>query len=196
MPTRSGPRAGGAVKELTLDELRKLDAGSWKGPRWAGEKIPTLREAIETVPGGRRMFIEIKCGAEALPALEPVLKAGGKKPEQLVLIGFNLATMEKAKKLFPRHPVYWIASYAADKKTGQRPDIRKLIEKARAARVDGLDLHFEFPIDAEFVSRVKAADLQLYVWTVDDAAVAKRLAEAGVDGITTNRPAWLREQLQ
>ena len=35
-----------------------------------------------------------------------------------------------------------------------------------------------------------------FVWTVDDAAVAKQLADAGVDGITTNRPQWLREQLK
>jgi glycerophosphoryl diester phosphodiesterase len=35
----------------------------------------------------------------------------------------------------------------------------------------------------------------LYVWTVDSPAQARRLASAGVDGITTNRPAWLRQKL-
>jgi glycerophosphoryl diester phosphodiesterase len=40
------------------------------------------------------------------------------------------------------------------------------------------------------------AGLKLYVWTVDDAAVARRLADAGVDGITTNKPKRLREQLK
>jgi glycerophosphoryl diester phosphodiesterase len=43
---------------------------------------------------------------------------------------------------------------------------------------------------------VKAACLKLAAWTVDDATVAGRLIDAGVDGITTNRPQWLREQLK
>jgi glycerophosphoryl diester phosphodiesterase len=42
---------------------------------------------------------------------------------------------------------------------------------------------------------VKAAGLKLYVWTVNDPAVARRMVEIGVHGITTDRPGWLREQL-
>ncbi len=86
--------------------------------------------------------------------------------------------------------------YGKDKKTGQYPDLETLIQKAKAARFDGLDLNDQFPINAEFVAKVKEAGLQLHVWTVDDPAVARRLAAAGVNGITTNRPGWLREQLK
>jgi glycerophosphoryl diester phosphodiesterase len=46
------------------------------------------------------------------------------------------------------------------------------------------------------VARVKDAGLKLYTWTVDNPAVAKRLIEAGVAGVTTNKPGWLREQLK
>src|SRR6188508_1008743 len=70
-------RTAGADKpvvEQTLEELRALDAGSFKGAQWKGEKIPTLAEALETIPDDRRMFIEIKCGAEILPELERVLR--------------------------------------------------------------------------------------------------------------------------
>src|SRR6476646_10554366 len=38
------------IKESTLDDLRSLDAGRWKGARWAGEKMPTLDEALATIP--------------------------------------------------------------------------------------------------------------------------------------------------
>ena len=186
----------GSVASRTLEELRSLDAGRWKGSRWKGEKLPTLGEALETVPDGKRMFIEIKCGRDILPILEDALRASGKKPEQLVLIGFDYATMAKARQRFPALAVYWLAGSAANKKTGKRPDLETLIEKAKAARFDGLNLDFKFPIDSEFVAKVKAAGLKLYVWTVDDAAVAARLAAAGVQGITTNRPGWLRRQLE
>jgi glycerophosphoryl diester phosphodiesterase len=184
------------VSESTMDELRALDAGTWKEARWAGEKIPTLAEALATIPDGKRMFIEIKCGPEVLPALQRVMKESGKKAEQLVIIGFGYDTMKKAREVFPQAPIYWICGYKEDKATGKFPEIDEIIAKAKEARLDGLDLHYKFPIDAAFVGKVKAAGLKLYTWTVDDPAVAKKLVEAGVDGITTDRPGWLREQLQ
>jgi glycerophosphoryl diester phosphodiesterase len=194
--TKRTTGVSGAVRSRTLAELRRLDAGSWKGAKWKGERLPTLAEALETVPEGKRMFIEIKCGPEVLPILERVLRASGKKPEQLVLIGFRYATMEKARKRFPKLPIYWLAGYEADKRTGEHPDIETLVKKAKSARFDGLNLDFKFPVNPEFVSKVKGAGLRLYVWTVDDPAAAASLAEAGVDGITTNRPGWLRRQLK
>ncbi len=48
------------VARQTLAQLRTLDAGQWKHPRWRGEKIPTLEEVLATVPPGKRLFIEIK----------------------------------------------------------------------------------------------------------------------------------------
>lgn len=183
------------VVEQTVDELRALDAGSWKDAKWAGEKIPTLAEALQVLPEGKRFFIEIKCGPEILPELKRVLDASEKKAEQLVIICFKYDVVKQAKQLFPDIQVYWLASAGADKKTGKVPTLEELISKAKAAGVEGLNLNFKFPIDAAFVSQVHSAGLKLYVWTVNDADVARKLTDAGVDGITTDRPAWLREQL-
>ncbi len=183
------------IAEMTLVEVGALDVGAWKGAAWAGEKAPTLAAALATLPEGKRMFIEIKCGAEVLPELGRVMQASGKKAGQLVLIGFNYETMWQARELWPQAPIYWLASYKADKTSGELPRIEDLIAKARAARFDGLNLEQKFPMDAAFVAQVKAAGLKLYTWTVNDAAVAQRLAATGLDGITTDRPAWLREQL-
>ena len=186
------------VAEQTLCELRQQDAGAWKGPQWAAERIPTLAEALKTIPDGKRMFIEIKCGSEVLPELERVVAASGKEPEQLVIIGFDYETMAEAKELLPRLQVYWVVGYneAKDRaEAKQPPTLEELTEKAKAAGLDGLDLQWRFPLDAAAVARIKEQGLKLLVWTVDDAAVAARLAAAGVDGITTNRPQWLRERL-
>jgi len=190
-------RTAGADKpvvEQTLEEVRALDAGSFKGAQWKGERIPTLEEALATIPEGRRMFIEIKCGAEALPELERVMRASQKQPRQLTIIGADLATMRQAKERFPQHPVYWIVG-ARKGSRGERPPIAELIAKAKAAHLDGLDLDYRFVIDAAAVAQVKAAGLGFYVWTVDDPEAARALVAAGVDGITTNRPGWLRTQL-
>lgn len=182
------------VSDLTLEEVRALDAGSWKGAQWKGEKIPTLEEVLAIMPEGKRLFIEIKCGPEVLPELERVLKVSGKKDQQLVIIGFSYETMKAAKERFPALTTLWIVGPKKETQ-GLVPPVGELVEKVRAAKLDGLDLNHGFAIDEAFVARVKQAGLQLHVWTVDDAKIAQKLAKLGVDGITTNRPGWLREQL-
>lgn len=183
------------VGDQTLEELRTLDAGSWKGAKWAGEKIPTLAESLELLPEGKRIFIEIKDGAQILPELKRVIDASQKKPEQLNVIAFNYDTISQAKQLLPSLKMYWLVSAGKDKKTGNVPTLEEMISKAKAAGLEGLNLNYKFPIDSAFVSQVHAAGMKLYVWTVNDAAVGQALATAGVDGIATDRPAWLREQI-
>lgn len=183
------------VAQLTFTELRQLDAGNrgkWQGQGFS-EKIPSLDEVLALIPDGKRLFIEIKCGPEVLPELGKTLQRAGKKPQQTVLIGFAYETMKEAKAKFPNLQVCWLA--AAEKKTKKYPPVEELIRKAKAANLDGLDLESGFPIDSEFVRQVHQAGLKLYTWTVDDPAMARTEAAAGVDGITTNRPGWLREQL-
>jgi glycerophosphoryl diester phosphodiesterase len=154
-----------------------------------GEKIPSLAEALATMPDGKRFFIEIKCGPEVLPALNRVLAASAKKPSQLVLIGFDYGTVERAKKLMPEIEVYWLASPRKD------TTLDTLVDKARAAQLDGLFLQSTFPITPDFVSRIKAVGLRLFVWTVNDVALGQRLAEAGVEGIGTDVPQLMRRAI-
>ncbi len=185
------------IPDSTLAELRALDAGAWKDPKWKGEKLPTLDEVLALIPEGRRLVIEIKCGVECLPELERVLKASGKPAAQLVIISFHYDVCAQAKKLFPKIPVLFLASFKQDKVSGAwTPTPDELIQKATAAGLEGINLSFKGPLDATFVKQTHAAGLKFYVWTVDDVAVARKLLAAGADGLTTNRPEWLREQLR
>ena len=186
------------VAGQTLAELRALDVGGfgrWKGKGFS-EPVPTLDEVFPLVPAGRRLFIEIKCGVEALPPLEQALRHSRLTADQTVIITFHYDVAEAAERRFPGVQVYWLHGYAKDEKTGQHPDLDDLIRRAKAAGVDGLNLNHQFPLDRAAVGRVKAAGLKCHVWTVDDAARARDLVRAGVDGITTNRPAGLRNDLR
>jgi glycerophosphoryl diester phosphodiesterase len=193
-------RTGGLdkkISELSFEEIRKLNIGNfgqWKSSGY-DEKVPFLDEVLRLIPDGRRLFIEIKTHPEILPELGRVFQRSDKKPGQLPIITFYYDSAREAKKMFPQHEVSLLYSWARDKKTGRYPDIDELIQKAKAAGLDGLDLQSGFPIDQEFVAKVHQAGLKLYTWTVDDADVAQKEKSAGVDGITTNRPGWLRQRL-
>jgi glycerophosphoryl diester phosphodiesterase len=182
------------VATQTAAELGALNAAQWG--QWLGspfaEKLPLLSEVLAIVPAGKRLFIELKVGTEILLELEQVIRASGLAASQLPLITFDLETARAAKLQLRAHEVCWIVGYPRE---GPAPAIADLIQQARAAGLDGLDLNFRFPIDAAFVQKIHAVGLKLYTWTVDDPTVARPEVVAGVDGITTNRPGWLRQQL-
>ena len=94
----------------------------------------------------------------------------------------------------PDVAAYWVVSLKPAKGK-PAPTAEGLIAKAKAINADGLDLSAAPALDRAFAAKVKAAGLKLYVWTVNDIAEARRMVEIGVDGITTDRPGWLREQL-
>jgi glycerophosphoryl diester phosphodiesterase len=188
-------RCSGKVRDKTLAELKALDVGLWKGAQWANERIPTLDEVLETIPHGKRLFVEIKCGAESISELGQSIDRTG-SPRSVVLIGFSLATMTKVKAVLPEIEVCWIVERTRDWRNGRwRPIPDFVIERVRKARLDGVDMGVR-GLHADFVEQIKAAKLKCYVWTVDAPFAAARLIRAGIDGVTTNRPGWLREQLK
>jgi glycerophosphoryl diester phosphodiesterase len=184
------------IVDQTLDELRQLDAGTWKDPKWAGERIPVLSEVLTTIPDGKRLFIEIKCGPEIVEPLRMALKEAGRPAEQTAVIGFSIEVVEAVKRAMPELQVYWLASIKQDKETGRwGPPVSELLVKAQAAGVDGLDVSGAPVLTKADVELVHGAGLKFLVWTVNDVEVVRRLVEIGVDGITTDRPEWLRERI-
>lgn len=189
----------GKVSQMRLDELQQIDVGAWKGPAWAGQRIPSLEAVLATVPNGKRLFVEIKCGPEIVGAFVRAVKASGKQPVQVVVISFNLAVAKEVKEKLPELKVYWLrgASPRRDEKTGQWIDQpQDVLKTCREAKLDGLDLSYKSQLTRQYIDQIHRLGLKLYVWTVNSPDDARRLAELGVDGITTDRPGWLREQLQ
>ncbi len=181
------------VRETTSEELRKLDVGRFKAEEFAGERIPFLADILKTIPPKRKLYVEIKCGKEILPLLRELIIESGKM-SQIVIIGFDLETVAMSKVLIDV-PTYWLKGTDKDKETEQWiPHDPKLVQMAEDKGLDGLDVHYA-GVTEEFVRAVKASRQKLYVWTVDDPDEAMRLVKLGVDGITTNRPEWLRQQL-
>lgn len=190
-------RTGGGVEKLvaksTLAELQQLDFGSWKDPKYRNERIPTIADMFATVPSGKKVFVEVKCGPEIVPALDKALTASKLKPEQTPVIAFDARVIAELKKVRPDVPAYWLVSL--NKKDTPPPSVESLIAKAREIKADGLDLSATEALDEAYAKAIHDAKLPLYVWTVNKPDVARRMIQLGVAGITTDRPQWLREQL-
>ena len=181
------------VARLTWEELQTIDVGSHKNPSFRNERIPTLEPILARVPEGKRALIEIKCGPEILPELQRVISVSTLKPKQVAIIAFDAEILRQSKMRMPALSHYLLVDYKRDA-LGRPPKVTSAIQRAKAAGLDGLSIKHEWPIDPKFVKLVKSEGLHLIAWTVNDTAAAKRLTDAGVDGITTDRPGWLRKE--
>lgn len=173
------------VAETPSMVLRELDAGVWKNEKYKGEKIPFLSEIIETIPPQKTLVVEIKCGSEVLPHLKRVVENSGKQ-EQIVFIAFGWDTILDTKKVFPENKCYWLSSV----KIG----LKNKMEQAAEKGLEGVNLNHKI-IDEDVMKMAAENNLEVLTWTVDEPDEAERLAKLGVAGITTNRPGWMREQL-
>jgi glycerophosphoryl diester phosphodiesterase len=165
--------------------LRDLDAGSWKDPKFKGERIPFLEEIIGTIPEGKTLIIEVKCGSEIIPHLERILN---KKPgkSKLIFISFGWETIVDIRKAFPDYKTYWLSD-------SKKSAIKKL-QQIDELKINGLDMQ-STDIDEELVRMAGQYHLDVIAWTVDDPAEAKRLSALGITHFTSNRADWLKQQL-
>jgi glycerophosphoryl diester phosphodiesterase len=183
------------VAKSTQAQLTALGAGAWKDPAWIKEKIPTLEQALATLPmGKKRFFIELKCGAEIVPELKRLLEPRKAHADQLAIIAFKREAAAESKKALPWIQVYRLASGKTKQHTPT--DLTQLIADTQADGLDGLDLsQADFAWDEAMVNQIRAAGFGLYVWTVNQPEAVQRFARLGVDGITTDDPVMAREAL-
>ncbi|WP_040593069.1 glycerophosphodiester phosphodiesterase [Schlesneria paludicola] len=186
------------VSESTLEELRKLDVGSWKDPRFKGEKIPTLAEVLAIIPTGKRIYIEIKCGPEIVPFLGRAIKQSGLAPEQTIVISFNDKVIAATREQIPEIKAYWLAGFRQNAQTKVlEPTGQELLATALKVHAHGIDIQAQREmVNADFVTLLRKNRLEFHVWTVNSPDDARHFQQLGVDSITTDRPAFLRSELQ
>ncbi len=174
----------GAVAALPFAALRAVDAGSWFSPRFAGERLPTLQEAITAIGDDTRLLIEIKQGPRFDETIEmavaAVIRDAG-ATARCEISSFDHFSMRRMKTQFPE--VACGILYEA-----------RLIDPYEAARVAGADaLHpYWALISPEFIAEAHGRGYAVVTWTVDEEDPMARLAAAGVDAIVTNVPDILR----
>lgn len=174
----------GTVHDMTLADLRRLDAGSWFGSEFAGERIPTLEEILDFARKHDVVFyLEMKPGGSwgGEHALISALRESG-EIARTVVISFDPVILEGVRKIEP-------TIMAGLLYEGQISDpLNKALEiGARQIAVRG-DL-----VTPRLLKEARERDLQVVCWTVNHPAHMRLLAEAGVDGIMSDYPDRLLE---
>ncbi|MFE1960439.1 glycerophosphodiester phosphodiesterase [Streptomyces sp. NPDC059479] len=188
-------RAPWKVKDFTAAEIARLDAGSWFGARWAGERVPTLKQFLNTVDANRqKLLLEIK-GPEQYPGIEKdilrVLRQEGwldraHVEEKLVIQSFSADSVRTVHQRRPEITTGFLGTPAA----AELP--------AYAAFTDQINPSYT-SLTAGYVAAVHrlkgphGKPLTVSTWTVNDAAGAVRVRDLGVDGIITNNPDVVRD---
>lgn len=189
-------RTGGLdweVKDRTLAELKTLDVGLWKSRLFVGERIPKLAEVLDLVPPGKRLFIEVKCGDEAISELVRVLPAAKATPDQTVLISLDFTTIVAVKQALPQRLAFWVTQQFPHG-LGHwplRPPTWNLIERAQTAGLDGLDVNDVATRPSGDIEVIRQAGLHTCIWTVNSVERARWLRDEGMESITTDVPAKL-----
>ncbi len=172
----------GRINETPLDDLRALDAGGWFDHRFAGERIPTLEQALTALRGrADSLYIEFKAGlSEAAIATSARLLEDSELASIATIISFDWWALHLVRAHAPGQRIGFLVH------TGDEFDGAVL----RAAEVGNAIVDCHFPIlldDPRRAAFARSAGVGIAVYTVDDPTTARALADLGIDGITTNQ---------
>ena len=183
------------IRDEKLIDLQKLDAGSWKSPKYKGEKLPTLKELLQTVPHDKKICIEIKSG-DCVELIDKIIKDSHLKPDQFVFMDFDINTVIEAKRVFKRSEILWLYEFIPPLKEHQaKPAFEMIIEKALSVNAHGINIEFNPFVDKDLIDRVHQVNMKFYTWTVNDLGDAIKLRNWGIDGIATDKPGWMKSNL-
>lgn len=169
--------AEGTIADYTYEELLLLDAGSWFDASFAGERIPTLDQALDLTAGhGGRIYLELKDMGERPGFEEAVLEAVAERgmTAQCIFASFNYSYLTHLKELDASLQILYNT-------TGADPGV---VSEYPAD-------YYGFYLEAVTPSMIEAAHRagsQAFVWTANEPASMTALRDMGADGIVTNHP--------
>jgi glycerophosphoryl diester phosphodiesterase len=176
----------GPVSGRTVRELKRLDAGGWKGPRFGGQRIQTLQEVLERFRDRTRFWIELPDGSDAAGAVEERVVATLEIYDVVELCLVQSADREALARVRALNPGVRLGVIWSAGPLGAALEAAALAESLCATA----DLLGEAPIE-----RIRGAGLGCYGWTSEEPALTDRLLGWRVDGILTDRPGLVRARV-
>ena len=183
----------GDVRQMTLAEVRAVSAGypDRFGGEWAGERVPTLAEALALLRDRARAMIELKAesvtedetgGLEALAVAE-IRRSG--MADKVALISFDQRAILRLRQLAPE---------ISRGRIFGRTTTDNILADARATSSEVVLPH-KNQLSDDLVARVRAAGIKLATWVVDEPEELRQLARFDLYGVGSNRPGVLLEAI-
>lgn len=180
----------GRIVDMTLAQLRELDAGSSFSEKFRGEKIPTLDEVFETI--GKRAIINVELKNFETPfdnLVEKVCELTRRYEMQkhVIFSSFLPWNLKKAARLLPEVPRALIAMKGRWGVWGRSFGFTFGDYQALHPYVDD--------VTARQVQRVHRLNRRIHVWPVNEEEDMRRLFHWGVDGVITDDPLLARKAI-
>ena len=175
------------IAEHTLAEVQALDVGAWKGPQFAGERMPTLHDVLATIPPRRSLFVEIKSGITTVPVVAAAIRDGAPTSATILLQGFDPDVLAALAAAVPNAAAYWTLDPPLDDRGQVLPYPRTVIAAATRRGFVGLALLLE-SVDEGFLAAAQQASIEVDVWTANDAKLLAGWSKRDVRWIETDRP--------
>ncbi|POX36856.1 glycerophosphodiester phosphodiesterase [Streptomyces sp. Ru73] len=186
------------ISDFTLSEIRKLDAGSWFGAKFKGERVPTLERYMDAVSHNhQKLLLELK-SPELYPGIEAQtikeLKREGwmdrrHVKNRLIIQSFNADAVKKVHELRPDVKTGFLGTPAV-------ADLPKYAKFADQINPSHTTVNMAYVSAVHAFAGAHGRPLEVYTWTVNDADTAKKVAGWGVDGIITNKPDVVRDAVK
>ncbi len=171
------------LEDVTVADLKKVDAGKWFKTQFAGTKVPTLEEAFTVIQAGSMTLIERKGGdaATIVKMLDDKKLRGN-----VVVQAFDWKYIADCHKLAPDLALGCLGS----KELGT-----KQIADAKQAGAAAVGWRHS-DLTKENIAAAHAAGLKCWAYTVNDKKRGQQLIDVGIDGIITDDPGLMRELLK
>jgi glycerophosphoryl diester phosphodiesterase len=178
----------GFARDMTVAELKALDAGSKKDLKFAGVQIPTLDEVFEAI--GQKLYVnvEIKSETEDTDGVEQAVAdclARNHMLERVIVSSFNPLALKRFREIAPEVPIGYL----------YMPDYQPFAEVMDALPHEARHPHHPM-IDRAYMDWAKSKGYRVHTWTVNDPARAAELQRLGVDAVITDTPDIMLEALR
>jgi len=167
----------GPVTSHTLAALQGLDAGSWFGSKFAGQRIPTFDEVLERYQGRAHLHTEIKGHSAHLSQRTADLVRRRGMTGQVTITSFQRTRLEETRAHAPELPRGWLVTEVSDATIAQARalGLSQLCPRANA-------------VTPELVHRLHAEGFVVRAWGVATEDQMRQVVQAGADGMTVNFP--------
>ncbi len=179
----------GKVADLTLEQLKRLDAGAWFSDEFAGQRIPTLVEVFDAFGDGLFINVEIKSSRETVDRLEKALADCVRRynmRERIIVSCFDPVTLRRVKQLMPMVLMGFL--YVPDMPAAHFSPLNEFRLEARHPRHE--------MVDEGYMKWARAQGYFVNVWTVNDPQRALELKRLGVNTVMTDDPAAIVSALR